>query len=333
MELENKRVVVTGGAGFIGSHVVDRLVAAGNDVTIIDDFSTGKWENIAQHRGNNCVHVYEADIRDLDQMRELVRGKDVVFHLAVSCVRTSLNSPLASHEINTTGTAYMCQASLEAGVERFLYTSSSEVYGSAQYVPMDENHALNPTNMYGASKLAGEYYALAYHRVYRLPATIVRLFNVYGPREPCDGVRAEVIPRLVVGALAGLRPVIFGTGKQTRVFTWVHDTVRGILSAAECDALVGDCLHLGGNQEVSIDDVCAMVLKKLGREDLEPLYLDDGRPGDVTRHQADCSKARELLGFSPAVDIDAGLDAYIAWVRSQELDLVGWVKQYRAANW
>lgn len=337
MDLKNKRVVVTGGAGFVGSHVVDRLVAAGNEVAIIDNFSTGKWENIVQHRGSTRVQVHEADIRDLEAMRTLIRGADVVFHLAVACVRSSLNSPLDSHAVNASGTLNVCQASLEAGVERFLYTSSTEVYGNARQIPMDETHGFYPTNIYGASKLAGEYYTLAYHQVYGLPASVVRLFNVYGPREPCEGVRAEVIPRLVVGTLAGMRPIIFGTGKQTRVFTWVEDTVHGIMQGAACDDLLGDCVHLGGSQEVSVGELCSLVLNKLGRQDLEPLYLENGRPGDVERHQADCSKACRLLGFVPTKDINAGLDAYIDWVqaevRKNSLDLHQWVKQHRAMNW
>jgi UDP-glucose 4-epimerase len=337
VELRNKRVVVTGGAGFVGSHVVDRLVAADNEVVIIDNFSTGTWSNIMQHRDSNRVQVREADVCDLEAMRALIRGVDVVFHLAVACVRASLNAPLESHAVNATGTVNVCQASLEAGVERFVYTSSTEVYGNARSIPMDETHGFYPTNMYGASKLAGEYYTQAYHHVYGLPGSVIRLFNVYGPREPCEGVRAEVIPRLVVGTLAGMRPVIFGTGKQTRVFTWVEDTVNGIIHGAECDDLVGDCVHLGGSQEVSIEELCQLVLRKLGREDLEPLYLENGRPGDVERHQADCSKACRMLGFEPSKDISAGLDAYIGWVKSQLgtncLDLQGWVKQHRAVNW
>jgi UDP-glucose 4-epimerase len=198
---------------------------------------------------------------------------------------------------------------------------------------MDEGHPMNPTNMYGASKAAGEFYALAYWRSYSLPSVVVRLFNVYGPREHSEGIRAEVIPKFVMRVLAGLQPVLFGTGQQTRVFTWVGDTVRGIIKAAECDELVGDCVHLGGPQEVSIAMLCDLVLEKLGRRDLKPLYLEDGRPGDVKRHQADCSKAKRLLGFSPTADIDVGLDRYIQWVREQNPDLDSWVKQEKIQNW
>ena len=333
MKLRGKRILVTGGAGFVGSHVIDQLVAADNEITIVDDFSIGKWENIDHHRTDSQVQVHRADVRDLDAMVRLTQGVDVVFHLACACVRASLCDPLSSHEMNATGTLNMCQASLENDVERFVYTSSTEAYGDALYVPMDEGHALNPTNAYGASKAAGELYALAYYRSYGLPSAVVRLFNVYGPREHSEGVRAEVIPKFVMRVMAGLQPVIFGTGQQTRVFTWVEDTVRGIIMAAECDELVGDCVHLGGRQEVSVAEVCDLVLEKLGRQGLEPLYLKEGRPGDVKRHQADISKARRLLGFSPTVDIDLGIERYIQWVREQNPDLESWVKQERIRNW
>lgn len=333
MRLSNKCIIVTGGAGFIGSHVVDQLVAADNHVIIIDDFSTGKWENLDHHSANSSVYIEQADVRDLDTMVRLVKGVDVVFHMAVACLRVSLQYPMSVHGINATGTLAMCQASLENDVKRFVYVSSSEVYGSAIYVPMDEGHALNPTTVYGASKAAGEHYALAYWRTYGLPSLVVRPFNSYGPREHSEGASAEVIPKFAMRAMVGLRPVIFGTGHQTRDFTWVEDAARGIIAAAECDRLVGDCVNIARGQEVSINAVCKLVLEKLGRQDLEPLYVENGRPGDVERHYADVSKAKRLMDFSPTVDIDSGLDQYVQWIRQQQLDLEQWAKQERVRNW
>jgi len=313
--------------------VVDQLVAADNEVMIVDDFSVGKWGNIEHHRTNGRVHIERADVRDLDTMVRLARDVDVVFHLAVACLRASLNDPMSVHGINATGTLTMCQASLENNVKRFLYVSSSEAYGSALRVPMGEGHPLNPTTVYGASKAAGEFYALAYWRTYGLPSVVVRPFNTYGPREHSEGNSAEVIPKFVMRAVAGLQPVIFGTGHQTRDFTWVEDSARGIIMAAECDELVGDCVNIARGQEVSIIRVCNLVLEKLGRRDLKLLYFEDGRPGDVKRHYADISKAQRLLGFSPTVDIDLGIDRYIQWVQGQNPDLESWVKQERIRNW
>lgn len=333
MELTNKRIIVTGGAGFIGSHLVDQLVLRQNEVVIIDDFSTGKRENIEHHSGNPCVLVKQANVRDLDTMIRLSKGADVVFHLAVACLRLSLNDPLNAHETNATGTMNMCQAALVNHVARFIYVSSSEAYGSALYVPMDEGHPLNPTTVYGASKAAGELYALAYWRTYGLPATVVRPFNSYGPREPSEGKRAEVIPRFVFRTLSGAPAVIFGTGAQTRDFTWVEDTARGIMMAGACDALVGGTVNLARGKEVSIERICRLVLEKLGRQDLEPLYLTEGRPGDVERHFADISKAKLLMGFTPSVDIDEGIDRYIRWLNGENPDLTSWMEQDELQNW
>jgi len=327
------RIAVTGGAGFIGSHVVDRLVYAGNEVLIIDDFSTGKMENIAHHGSNSAVRIEKADIRDRDTLERLLGSIDVVFHMAVACLRTSLRDPMTVHEINTTGTLNICQASYDAGVGKFVYVSSSEAYGSAQYVPMSEEHHLNPTTVYGASKAAGELYSLTYWHTYGFPVVVVRPFNTYGPREPSEGKRAEVIPKFVMRAMAGLQPVIFGTGDQTRDFTWVGDSARGIIMAAECEELVGECVNIARGEEVSITKICQLVLEKTGRSDLIPIYHENGRPGDVHRHYADVTKAQKLLGFSATVDIEDGIERYVHWVRQQDPDLERWLVQERVQNW
>lgn len=333
MELRNKRIAVTGGAGFIGSHVVDQLVAADNEVIIIDDFSVGKRENIQQHEENSRIHVYEADIRDPDAIVRLLEGVDCVFHMAVACLRVSIHNPQHVHEVNATGTLNLCKAALENNIQRFVYISSSEAYGSAVYVPMDEEHSLNPTTVYGASKAAGELYALAYWRTYGLPAMVVRPFNSYGPREHSEGASAEVIPKFVMRVMAGLQPVIFGNGSQTRDFTWVQETARGIILAAECDDLVGDRINIARGQEVSIKEICGIVLDKLGNGNLKPLFVENGRPGDVDRHFADISKAKRLLNFSPTLDIDRGIEQYIQWVKTQNPDLASWVAQEKVVNW
>jgi UDP-glucose 4-epimerase len=325
--------MVTGGAGFIGSHLVDCLVANDNQVLIVDDFSFGKEEYIAHHRGNPQVQIERADVCNLNEMVRLAQGVDVILHLAVICLRTGLHDPIRAHEVDATGSLYMCQAALQNKVERFLYVSTGEVYGSALYYPLDEVHPMRPTNVYGAAKAAGELYALSYHGTYGLPISIVRLFNTYGPREQSEGTRAEVIPRFVLRTMAGLRPVIFGAGTQSRDFTYVDDIVRGILLAAECDALVGKAVNLARGQDVSIATICQLILKKLGRPDLEPLFIHEGRPADIEKIQADVRKAKQLLGFVAETDIDTGLDRYIAWIRGRNWDLESWVKQDSIKNW
>jgi UDP-glucose 4-epimerase len=333
MNITGKRVLVTGGAGFIGSHLVDRLIEADNEVTIVDDFSFGKEDNIAHLRGSRQVRIERADICDAEEMTRLTRGIDVIFHLAVFCLRNSLHEPVRSQEVNDTGTLQVLQAALENGTERFLYTSSAEVYGSGLYFPIDENHPFLPTNVYGAAKAAGELYARSYWGTYGLPTATVRLFNTYGPREHSEGRRAEVIPRWVMRVLAGEPPVIFGNGQQTRDFTYVDDIVRGIILAAECDELVGDAANLARGQDISISTICELILKRLDRQDLQPVYVHEGRPADIDKMHGDVSKAKRLFGYSADVDIEEGLDRYIDWVRLQELDLDAWLMQETARLW
>ena len=239
MKLEERKIAITGAAGFIGSHLADRL-APSNELLLIDDFSIGSRENLQQLDGSANVRIVEADINDRAAMRELLAGIEVVFHLAISCLRTSLGQPWMSHDTNAGGTLSVCLAACEHRVERLLYVSSSEIYGSAETAPMTEEHPCRPTTVYGASKLAGELYASSCMRSYGLPVSIVRPFNTYGPREPYEGARAEVIPRFLLQLEAGRSPVIYGDGSQTRDFTFIDDTVTGLVLAGECDALVGD---------------------------------------------------------------------------------------------
>jgi UDP-glucose 4-epimerase len=266
-------------------------------------------------------------------MLHITEGIDVVFHLAVFCLRNSLHYPGRSHEVNATGSLRMCQAALHNNVEKFVYVSTAEVYGTGLYFPIDEDHPFLPTNVYGASKAAGELYARSYWKTYGLPIVICRLFNTYGPREHSEGWRAEVIPRFVLRTLAGQRPLIFGTGRQTRDFTFVDDIVRGILMAAACDEIVGDCVNLGRGQDVSVATICELILRKLDRLDLEPLYLEQGRPADIDRMQADVTRAQKLIGFTADIDVQEGLDRYIEWVQRQEPDLVRWWSQEKAISW
>jgi UDP-glucose 4-epimerase len=333
MTITGKRILVTGGAGFIGSHLVDRLVETGNEVLIIDDFSFGREDNIAHLRNNRLVRIEKDDICDTKRMIVLSRGIDIIFHLAVFCLRNSLHDPSWCHEVNDTGSLRMCQAALENSVEKFVYVSTAEVYGSGLYFPIDENHPFFPTNVYGAAKAAGELYAKSYWKTYGLPIVIVRLFNTYGPREHSVGRRAEVIPRFVMRTLAGQPSMIFGSGQQTRDFTYVEDIVRGIILAADCDKAVGDCINLARGQDVSVANICELVLKKLDRCDLEPIYIGEERPADIDRMQANVSKAKNLLGFSANTSIEEGLDRYIEWVQQQNFDLARWWSKEKTIKW
>ena len=307
--------MITGAAGFIGSHLSDRL-ALENDLILIDDFSVGVRQNLESVKRLSGIQIVEASVTDQDQMRDLMSGVEVVFHMAISCLRTSIADPFLSHDINAGGTLSVSVAAREHEVERFIYVSSSEVYGSAQTVPMDELHPCHPTTVYGASKLAGEHYAMALHRTHGLPVSVVRPFNTYGPREPYQGSRAEVIPRFLLRLEGDQSPVVYGDGSQTRDFTFIDDTVNGLIQAAQCDALVGDAVNIARGEEVSIIQIASLLAALMRKTDLG-LVVEAGRPGDVHRHYADIRKAERLLDFAPQIDIESGLSRTLEWFRSR----------------
>jgi UDP-glucose 4-epimerase len=326
-----KDVPVTGGAGFIGSHLVDALAARGDDVIVVDNLSVGSRDNLTQHAAGP-VRLEVVDVLDKPAFVALMRGVDTVFHLATQCVRLSLSEPELVHRVNTDGTLNALVGAAEAGVRRFVYVSSSEAFGSAATVPMSEDHPFAPTTIYGASKLAGEHYARVFHGTHGLAAVIVRPFNTYGPRSHFEGAYGEVIPKFVVRVLNGRRPLVFGDGQQTRDFTCVTDTVRGIVLASECDALIGRSVNVARGQEVSINEIARLVLDACGRNDLAPEHGPD-RPADVRRHYADVTRARAAMGFEPAVEIRTGIARYVEWFRATYPDPSRLLAQEQAINW
>lgn len=332
MEINGLNVLVTGGAGFIGSHLVDILAAGENKVTVLDNFTSGKRENLKHHDNNPAVKVVEGDVRDKAILREVTRGIDVVYHLAVQCLRVSIKNPEINHEVNTTGTLNLCMASLENSVKRFVYVSSSEAYGTAITVPMSEHHPLEPITVYGATKAAGEMYCLAYYKTYGLQSMVVRPFNTYGPRSHFEGAYGEVIPKFVLRLLNDMQPVIFGDGTQTRDFTYVTDTASGILAASSSDCMIGQCVNIARGKEVSINSIADIVAKKLGKTHITRIY-EKGRPGDVMRHYADVYKAREMFGYSAGIDIEDGIEKYIDWFISQGYDYKKLLKEDVIFNW
>lgn len=331
MKIINKKILVTGGAGFIGSNLVDKL-AENNHVVILDNFSSGRRENINQHLDKNNVEIIEGDIRDKNLLYRVTKDTDVVFHLAVQCLRVSIHDPEINHEVNATGTLNLCMAALKNKVKRFVYISSSEVYGTARTIPMDELHLCEPTTVYGASKLAGEKYALAYHRTYGLHSIVVIPFNTYGPREHFEGPYGEVIPKFVLRALNNLPPIIFGSGDQTRDFTYVSDTVKGIIMASECDQMIGQRVNIARGEEVSIKDLAKMIYAKLDKTAIMPVFEKE-RPGDVKRHIADVQKAERLFGFKAQIGINEGIARFIEWFVSQGHSLEKLIKEDIVFNW
>jgi UDP-glucose 4-epimerase len=326
---QGRRVLVTGGAGFIGSHLVDALLAAGGVVRVLDDFSSGRRENLAEAAGR--AEIVAGDVCDERALDAALAGVEVVLHLATRCVRLSLSDPEGVHRVNSEGTLRVLTAARRHGAARVVYVSSSEVYGTAVQAPMAEDHPLAPTTVYGATKLAGELYAQAMTRSFGLPTLVVRPFNTYGPRAHFTGVYGEVIPRFTVRLLNGRRPVIFGDGSQTRDFTYVSDTVRGILAAAAVPDAHGQAVNIARGEEVSVRRLAELLAKAIDPV-LAPEFTG-ARPGDVHRHWADVTRARERLGFRATVGIEEGLARYLAWFRQAYPDPAACPRDEAVRNW
>jgi UDP-glucose 4-epimerase len=307
-------VIVTGGAGFIGSEVVHQLAARGERVVVVDNLVNGSRANL-EGLLSDRVTLLELDIRDLDALAPHLSRAHLVYHLACLGVRHSVHSPHENHDVNATATLRLLSACRERGVPRFVHVSSSEVYGTAKWAPITEDHPTFPCTVYGASKLAGECYARAFHTTYNYPTVVVRPFNTYGPRSHHEGDSGEVIPKFLLRCLAGRPMIVFGDGTQTRDFQYVSDTAAGILLAGDDPRAVGHTINLGSGSEVTINELARLVAAVADRHAV--VQHDRPRPGDVRRLYADTSHAQQLLGFTPRVDLTAGLRLLLDWYRAQ----------------
>jgi UDP-glucose 4-epimerase len=316
MTAARDRVLVTGGAGFIGSALVERLLALGERVVVVDNLANGKADNLS-HLAADRVRLLVADVRTPPAFRDELAAAHTVYHLACLGLRHSLHSPHENHEVNATATLRLLEAARVARVPRFVHVSSSEVYGSALVSPMNEDHPTRPTTVYGAAKLAGEAYARAFHATHGMAVTIVRPFNSYGPRCHHEGDAGEVIPKFVLRALAGRPLIVHGNGEQTRDFTYVDDTAEGIAAAGRRPAAAGATINLGSGSSLRILDLAAAVGRACGRS--VRIVHDEPRPGDVLALCADLSQAARLLGFRATVPLDAGLARLVAWYRELAL--------------
>jgi UDP-glucose 4-epimerase len=265
-------------------------------------------------------------------MASLLRNVDVVFHLACLGVRHSIHSPIENHEVNASATLGLLHAARGAGVKRFVYVSSSEVYGTARTAPITEEHPTLPMTVYGAAKLAGEAYTRAFWETYRYPTVVLRPFNAYGPRCHHEGDSGEVIPKFMLRCLAGKPMVIFGDGTQTRDFTFVSDTAAGMIAAGFSDDAVGQTINLGTGKEIQVLELANTIARALGRTDAEIIHVEP-RPGDVLRLLADSSKAKNLLHFAPTVALRDGITQLRDWYTSQGKSPEELLEQEVVRNW
>jgi UDP-glucose 4-epimerase len=309
------RILVTGGAGFIGSHLVHALVRKGHRVRVLDDLSSGKRENLAPLKGD--VELLVGSCADAEVARRAARGVEVVYHEgAVPSVARSVKDPLLSHDANATATVTMLVAARDAGVRRFIYAGSSSVYGDAKELPKRETMEPRPLSPYAVGKLAGEHYLRIFASLYGLETLTLRYFNVFGPRQDPSSPYSGVISLFATSLLAGRTPVIYGNGLQSRDFTYVDNVVHGNLRALAAKDLCGQVVNVATGHRVTLKQLLAIMARELGVP-ARASHLP-ARAGDVRHSLADIGRATKLLGYRPFVDFETGLTATIDWYRQEK---------------
>ena len=307
-----RKVLVTGGAGFIGSHIVHALVERGDQVRVLDNFSSGKRRNLADVADD--IELIEADLVDAAAVARAVKGIEIVYHeAALASVPRSVELPLDTHAACVTGTLTLLDAARRAGVGRLIYAASSSAYGNQPFASKRETDLPDPLSPYGAAKLAAEHYCHAFTATYGFETVALRYFNVFGPRQDADSPYSAVIPLFVTALLSGRRPTIYGDGGQSRDFTFIADVVRGNLLAADAKDVGGRVINLATGRTATL----LTLLETLGRlleMPIEPIFAPP-RAGDVRESLADITLARQYLGYEPQFTLDAGLEQSLDYYR------------------
>lgn len=307
-----ERYIVTGGAGFIGSHLAQRLLNDGHKVGIVDNLSTGKRANIDRLQGD--VDFHEVSITNLDVLRPLFAGADTVFHqAALPSVPRSIDDPVATHDSDLTGTLNVLIAARDAGVRRVVYAASSSAYGDIDGEYKTEDMQPRPLSPYGVAKLGGEYYCQTFYTVYGLETVCLRYFNVFGPQQDPTSQYAAVIPLFITQILDGKAPTIHGDGHQSRDFTYIDNVVHGNLLAAKAPKAAGQVMNLATGGRVDLLDLVEKINRALGTN-IQPHHVAS-RTGDIKHSRASIDKARALLNYEPVVDFDEGLARTIEWYK------------------
>jgi len=306
--------LVTGGAGFIGSHLVDGLLAAGHAIRVFDNFSSGKRENLSHLDGR--IELIEGDLRHPEEILRACKDVELVFHeAAVPSVPNSVERPLETHEANVTGTLNLLLAAVQQRCRRVIYAGSSSAYGDTEVSPKHEGLPPHPVSPYAVQKLAGEHYCRAFFACWGLETITLRYFNVFGPRQDPSSQYAAAIPAFITAILENRPPTVYGDGEQTRDFTYVENVVHGNLLAAGIPRASGQVVNLACGERITVNEVIARINRSLGKN-VRPTYADP-RPGDVRHSCADVRLARELLGFDPHVSFDDGLARTIRSLQSR----------------
>jgi len=297
------KVLVTGGAGFIGSNLVRALLEGGDDVRVLDNFSTGNRANLAGLE----VDIVEGELRSYERVHNAVRGTEVVYHLgALGSVPRSVQDPLTSSAVNVEGTLNVLLAARDEGVRRVVFASSSSVYGAKAELPVDESLAADPISPYGVAKLAAERYCVSFSRVYESFETVVlRYFNVFGPRQSPFSQYAAMVPLFITAIAAGEPVTVYGDGEQSRDFTYVANVVDATVRAAHADGASGQIFNVAAGSPASVNDVAAAIGRIVGRR-VERQFAPE-RPGDIRNSWADVTAAKDVLGYVPSVDLEQGL--------------------------
>ena len=307
------KVLVTGGAGFIGSHLVSALLERGDRVVVLDNFSSGRRSNLDQLAGD--IELVEGDLRSYERVHAAMNGVELVFHEgALPSVPRSVQDPLTTNEVNVSGTLNVLLAARDEGARRVVFASSSSVYGDAEELTRDETQRPQPLSPYGVAKLAAESYCRAFWQVYGLETVSLRYFNVFGPRQDPQSQYAAVVPRFIARLLDGEPPVIYGDGEQSRDFTYVGNVVAGNLLAAFAADVAGEVLNVATGGSLTVNELSASIQESLGVE-IEPVY-EPGRVGEVKHSSADISRASRLLGFEPSQSVEEGIATTIDSLRA-----------------
>jgi len=304
--MQISRILITGGAGFIGSHIVDRLIKEGYEVVVLDNFSSGKVKNIQHHLSSQRLQLVRGDIRNSEDVKKAVKDVDTIFHLAaIVNVPLSIENPLLVNDVNIEGTLNLLTASLKENIQRLIYVSTCAVYGEARYLPINEEHPIMPLSPYGISKFSAEGYCRVFHTIHGLETVCLRFFNVYGPRQskgPYSGVITQFISRL----RRGEAPVIYGDGEQTRDFVYVKDVIEASMLALERQHCGGEVINIGSGKPTTINHLAKVLGRLFGKADVKPEYAPP-RAGDIRNSYADIRKAEGVLGYKPRIKLEDGI--------------------------